>query len=102
MSGFFGARNLIIACLLATAISAQAQTGVTGDTILIGTSLNMTGADPDRALEIKRASDMVFANVNSKGGIHGRKIKVIAYDDGYVPKRALENAEKLIKSDKVF
>jgi ABC-type branched-subunit amino acid transport system substrate-binding protein len=41
-------------------------------------------------------------HVNEQGGIHGRMIKVIAYDDGYDPPRCLENTQKLIVSDNVF
>jgi ABC-type branched-subunit amino acid transport system substrate-binding protein len=40
--------------------------------------------------------------VNEAGGIHGRQIRVIAYDDGYDPPRCLENTQRLIAVDRVF
>ena len=40
--------------------------------------------------------------INEKGGVHGRKIKLVSYDDGYEPKKTIENTKKLISEDKVF
>jgi ABC-type branched-subunit amino acid transport system substrate-binding protein len=40
--------------------------------------------------------------VNDAGGVHGRKVRLIAYDDGYEPKQAVINAERLIKQDNIF
>jgi ABC-type branched-subunit amino acid transport system substrate-binding protein len=40
--------------------------------------------------------------VNNSGGINGRKIKIISYDDGYEPKQTVETTNKLITQDKVF
>jgi branched-chain amino acid transport system substrate-binding protein len=43
-----------------------------------------------------------FAMVNDKGGINGRKITFISYDDGYSPPKAVEQARKLVESDEVL
>ena len=40
--------------------------------------------------------------MNENGGIHGRKIRIIAYDDSYDPPKCLANTQKLIIDDKVF
>ena len=40
--------------------------------------------------------------INEQGGIHGRKIKLIAEDNGYDPKKAVLAAQKLVNQDKVF
>jgi ABC-type branched-subunit amino acid transport system substrate-binding protein len=43
-----------------------------------------------------------FNEVNSNGGINGRKIELKAYDDGYEPEKSIENTKKLIEQDNVF
>jgi branched-chain amino acid transport system substrate-binding protein len=43
-----------------------------------------------------------FNKVNAEGGINGRKIKYITYDDGYSPPKAVEQARKLVESDEVL
>src|SRR5690606_36064094 len=51
---------------------------------------------------IGKASAAYFAMVNDKGGINGRKINFISYDDGYSPPRAVEQARKLVEQDEVL
>ena len=43
-----------------------------------------------------------FKKVNAEGGINGRKINFISYDDGYSPPKAVEQARKLVESDQVL
>jgi branched-chain amino acid transport system substrate-binding protein len=43
-----------------------------------------------------------FTKVNAEGGINGRKINFISYDDGYSPPKAVEQARKLVESDEVL
>jgi branched-chain amino acid transport system substrate-binding protein len=43
-----------------------------------------------------------FNKVNAEGGINGRKINYISYDDGYSPPKAVEQARKLVESDEVL
>jgi branched-chain amino acid transport system substrate-binding protein len=43
-----------------------------------------------------------FNKINAEGGINGRKINYISYDDGYSPPRAVEQARKLVESDEVL
>src|ERR1700743_1276587 len=43
-----------------------------------------------------------FNKVNAEGGINGRKINFITYDDGYSPPKAVEQARKLVESDEVL
>jgi ABC-type branched-subunit amino acid transport system substrate-binding protein len=50
----------------------------------------------------KTGAELYMRKVNDEGGVHGRKVKLIAYDDGYEPTRAVPNVEKLIRNDKVF
>ena len=95
--------SLSVSIVLAT-YSAQAQTvlGVTAEKIRIGVSTNMTGPSSDRAKEILHGSEIVFKKINAAGGIHGRKIEALILDDAYEPARSVQNARKLIESEKVF
>ena len=52
--------------------------------------------------ELYRGSMAYIEHINNSGGINGKKIKIIAYDDGYNPVPAIENTIKLIETDKVF
>ncbi len=40
--------------------------------------------------------------INDAGGINGRKINFISYDDGYSPPKTVEQVRKLVESDEVF
>ena len=43
-----------------------------------------------------------FNKINAEGGINGRKINFISYDDGFSPPKAVEQARKLVESDEVL
>src|SRR5690348_10481543 len=43
-----------------------------------------------------------FNKVNAEGGVNGRKINFISYDDGYSPPKTVEQARKLVESDEVL
>jgi branched-chain amino acid transport system substrate-binding protein len=51
---------------------------------------------------IGRTITAYFAKVNAEGGINGRKINFISYDDGYSPPKTVEQARKLVDSDEVL
>ena len=51
---------------------------------------------------IGKTIDAYFKKVNAEGGIKGRKVNFISYDDGYSPPKAVEQARKLVESDEVL
>src|ERR1700761_9196644 len=51
---------------------------------------------------IGKTEDAYFGMINDQGGINGRKINWISYDDGYSPPKTVEQIRKLIESDEVF
>src|SRR5689334_15069030 len=94
-----------IILLVASASSAPAQkkydTGATDTEIRIGNIMPYSG--PASAYGVSgRAEAAYFRKVNAEGGINGRKIIFISYDDAYSPPKAVEQARKLVESDEVF
>jgi ABC-type branched-subunit amino acid transport system substrate-binding protein len=76
--------------------------GVTSSEIILGMSNAQSGPAKALGIEYTKGFKAYFEYINRHGGIHGRKIKVIVYDDGYNPYRAIANTKKLIEKDKVF
>jgi branched-chain amino acid transport system substrate-binding protein len=81
---------------------AWAEEGVTDKEVVIGAGLDLTGAVANWGVNIKAGMEAVFNRVNDAGGIHGRKIRLIAYDHVYQPPKAVTNAKRLVERDKVF
>jgi len=82
-----------------SAASAE-QRGVTDSEIRIGQTMPYSG--PLSAYSALGKAEMAYFNlVNERGGINGRKIKLISLDDGYVPPRTVEQTRRLVESDEV-
>lgn len=80
----------------------RAEDGVTDKEVLIGAGLDLTGAVANWGVNIKAGMEAMFSRVNAAGGVHGRKIRLIAYDHVYQPPKAVTNAKRLAERDKVF
>lgn len=80
----------------------HAENGVTATEIVLGQSAAFTGTTTGQAAIYRDGAQLYFDYVNSRGGVHGRSIRVISYDDAQKPDRAIENTRKLIDDDKVF
>src|ERR1700730_8605958 len=80
----------------------MAPAGVRGEEIVVGMSAAFTGPSRGLGIELYRGSMAYFEHVNSQGGVHGRKIVIKAYDDGYNPFPAIDNTIRLIEKDDVF
>lgn len=81
---------------------AKAEDGVTAAEILIGQSAQHSGPLAPLSQELRQGASWYFADVNAKGGVHGRSIRLISLDDGYVASRAAENVKRLIDQDRVL
>jgi len=94
-----------VIALAATSQSALAQkkydTGATDTEIKIGNIMPYSG--PASAYGVIGKTEAAYFNkINAEGGINGRKINFISYDDGYSPPKAVEQARKLVESDDVL
>jgi branched-chain amino acid transport system substrate-binding protein len=85
--------------------SALAQkkydTGATDTEIKLGNIMPYSGPASAYGV-IGKIEDAYFKMINEQGGINGRKIKFISYDDAYSPPKAVEQARKLVESDEVL
>jgi branched-chain amino acid transport system substrate-binding protein len=89
----------------ATSGGALAQkkydTGATDTEIKIGNIMPYSG--PASAYGVIGKTEQAYFNkINAEGGINGRKINFVTYDDGYSPPKAVEQARKLVESDEVL
>jgi ABC-type branched-subunit amino acid transport system substrate-binding protein len=93
-----------IACAAAAAlifaVPLLSQVRHEGD-IVIGVSAAIAGQSAGLGTELNRGADAYIRYVNENGGVHGRRIVLKVYDDGYQPAAAVENTVKLIETDKV-
>lgn len=92
----------VVCCLSAAPSGAFAEVGVTDTTITIGQSAAFSGPAAQLGEAIRDGAQVYFDQVNSQGGVHGRKIKLISLDDGAEPYPAICNTRKLIDEHKVF
>jgi branched-chain amino acid transport system substrate-binding protein len=77
------------------------DTGATDTEIKIGNIMPYSGPASAYGV-IGKTEEAYFKMVNDRGGIHGRKINFITYDDGYSPPKAVEQVRKLVESDEVL
>ena len=93
----------MLASLLPLARTAHAQgAGVSADQIVLGHSGDLTGPLKDLGTQVLKGAQLYFDSINARGGIHGRKIKLLPKDDAYDPKRTVLNVNAYIENDDVF
>jgi branched-chain amino acid transport system substrate-binding protein len=94
-----------VVALATTSGAALAQkkydTGATDTEIKLGNIMPYSGPASAYGV-IGKIEDAYFKMINEQGGINGRKINFISYDDGYSPPKAVEQARKLVESDEVL
>ncbi len=76
--------------------------GVTDNEIVIGSSAALGGEASFLGTQTIHGSLAYINEVNAKGGIHGRKVRLISYDDQYEPSKTVANTQQLINIDRVF
>jgi branched-chain amino acid transport system substrate-binding protein len=100
-----GAVAAALALLAATSSPSFAQkkydTGASDTEIKIGNIMPYSGPASAYGV-IGKTHEAYFRKINAEGGINGRKINFITYDDGYSPPKTVEQARKLVESDEVL
>src|SRR6202522_1841149 len=101
------AKSVALAVLLAVSFAGAASAqnkydpGATDTEIKIGNIMPYSGPASAYAT-IGKTEDAYFRKINAEGGINGRKINFISYDDGYSPPKTVEQARKLVEADEVL
>jgi len=90
------------AMVLSTLPAQAADPGVTSTEIKLGLSSPQTGTAALSYGKLPKAMKAYFDYINANGGVYGRKIKLIARDDKYLPTQAATQTTNLVLNDKVF
>ena len=100
---YFVTGATVALALSASSASAQKNydTGATDTEIKIGQTVPFSGPASAYAT-IGKAQAAYFNMINEQGGVNGRKINLIQYDDAYSPPKAVEQVRKLVESDEVL
>lgn len=93
---------LLVAVLAGSAPGLAADPGVTDAEVVLGMWSPLTGPVALLGTSERDALQIWLGEVNAAGGIHGRKVRLVVYDDGGSPQEALAAARRLINQDKVF
>ena len=91
----------LLASLLAWPALAAVE-GISDSEIRLGMVNVQTGPAAALGKGMLEGANAVFKEVNAKGGVHGRKIKLLVADDGYEPDKAVDETLKMIEQHKVF
>ncbi|MUL40490.1 ABC transporter substrate-binding protein [Streptomonospora sp. PA3] len=84
------------------AADLDVSTGVTENSIKIGSHQPLTGPAAPGYSQISIGAGAVFDYINANGGIHGRDIDYVVKDDAYDPARTIEVTRELVHSDEIF
>ncbi|ADU35961.1 ABC transporter substrate-binding protein [Variovorax paradoxus] len=82
-------------------VAASTAALAAGEPILVGQSAVLTGPFTPNSLAFMEGQTLFFDQLNKAGGVGGRPVKMITYDDAYIPEKAAVNAEKLLATDRV-
>ena len=106
MNGWFTTPFLISAFICSMSLAAvgfaRAEPGVFDDRIVFGQSAAFKGPAAALGIGMRDGILAAFNEANSAGGISGRKLELLTYNDGYEPELAIANTIRLIDEDQVF
>ena len=91
-----------LAVLPALAQTKVTNQGITPTEIVIGTHQDLSGPIKGWGVPVLNGMKLAVEEVNAAGGINGRKLRLIAEDSAYDPKKAVLASQKLVEKDKIF
>ncbi|WLA82330.1 ABC transporter substrate-binding protein [Bradyrhizobium elkanii] len=101
LTAFAAALALLAASGSAALAQKKYDTGASDTEIKIGNIMPYSGAASAYGV-IGKTEEAYFRKINAEGGVNGRKITFISYDDAYTPPKTVEQARKLVESDEVL
>jgi branched-chain amino acid transport system substrate-binding protein len=81
---------------------AQPAQGVSDTEVVFGQPTDLTGALADIAPDVVAGVQVCFDAVNARGGVHGRRLRVVVADDNYQPAKTVAVVQKMLSEDRVF
>lgn len=97
--GTVSVRSVWAACLAAAALALPSSAAWAASEIVIGQVVPLTGVIAGTGDEYSAGAAAYFASVNAKGGIYGRKIRVVQKDDAYKPEATLAHTKEILEKD---
>lgn len=88
--------------LCLSTVAMADQDGVTDSEIKLGMVNVQTGPASGLGKGMRAGAEAYFKELNAKGGVHGRMVKLVVADDGYEPNRAVDETLKMIEGEKAF
>ncbi len=76
--------------------------GITKDSILIGATMPLTGTAAVAGQGLQAGMQIAADEINAKGGINGKQVKLDILDDGFTPDRVVANVRRLVSQDGVY
>jgi ABC-type branched-subunit amino acid transport system substrate-binding protein len=95
-------RLVTVGAMAFSALSWAAEPGITDTTITLGMSAPFSGPNGAYGLDMRQTIQAYFEQLNKAGGINGRKLELVALDDGYETERTLANTQTLLKEKNAF
>jgi branched-chain amino acid transport system substrate-binding protein len=94
--------RVTLSLLLTAAGLARAQSGVTDTEVVIGERSAFSGSSAGLGIELWRGEISALSVANDKGGVLGRRVKLVLADDAYEPEKATQAVNQLVERDHVF
>ncbi|MDP3539880.1 MAG: ABC transporter substrate-binding protein [Azonexus sp.] len=91
-----------VSAIVFSALGWAAEPGVSDTSITIGMSAPLSGPNGAYGLDMRQTIQSYFDQINKAGGINGRKLDLVAMDDGYETERTVANTRTLIKEKNAF
>jgi branched-chain amino acid transport system substrate-binding protein len=95
-------RLAAIGTIFFSSLSGATDPGITDKAITIGMSAPLSGPNGAYGIDMRQTINAYFAQLNNAGGIYGRKLELIALDDGYETDRSVANTKILLQEKKAF
>jgi len=95
-------KQLLAVAAIAVSTLAAAEPGITDNSITLGMTSPFSGPNGVYGTDMRQVIQTYFDQVNKSGGVNGRKINLVALDDGYETDRAVANTKNLIDEKNVF
>ncbi len=95
-------KQLLAVAAIAVSAQAAAEPGITDNSITLGMTSPFSGTNGVYGTDMRQVIQTYFDQINKAGGVNGRKINLVALDDGYETDRAVANTKSLINEKNVF